>query len=190
MTHGLFTISRSALFLFVVGFSFATGMEPIRGEMPTSLAAQLNGGYFLLHQLSEDEAKLPLLLLVKHSPNEIKAFADRISRTAKETLATLDRLRKGDPSIQFDRNPLPQIEQDTRASIQADKQHQLLFGTSGSEFDRALLISQIEACTYGLHLAKVTAEQETDPDRAKTLQHVSAHWLRLRDEAYRLLRNY
>jgi hypothetical protein len=99
-------------------------------------------------------------------------------------------MQERDPIIQFDRNPLPRIERDARASIKDDKQHQLLFGTTDSEFARALLVSQIEACTYALHLSKILAEQETDRDRAKTLRHISAQWLGLRNEAFRILRNY
>ncbi len=190
MKHQLSNLSRAALFLFVIGASWAAGTAALWGDPSPGLTAKLNGGYFLLHQLSEDEAQLPLLLLVKHAPDEISTYADQISRTAKETLATLDRLQKGDPSIRFDRNPLPPIEQETRASIKADKQHQLLFGTSNSEFVRALLLAQIEACTYGLHLSKVLSEQETDPDRAKALKHLSAKWLAQRSEAFRILRDY
>jgi hypothetical protein len=151
---------------------------------------KLNGGYYLLHHVASDESQLPLLLLIKHAPPEVKDYADRISRTGKETVAVIERLQRGDASIQFDKNPLPAIEQDTRDSIKADKQHQLLFGTKDAEFVRALLVSQIEASTYALNLAKVLAEQEKDPDRVTTLHHLSAQWLEMRNQAFRLLRNY
>lgn len=163
---------------------------PGRGGETLDRQQKLNGGYYLLHKLSEDETQVPLLLIVKHAPKEISGYADQISKTAKQSLASLEHLQQDDSSIQFDRNPLPQIEQDTRASIKADKQHQLLFGTTDSEFVRALLVSQIEACTYGINLSKVLAEQETDPDRVKTLRHISAKWLDMRNEAFRILRNY
>jgi len=174
--------------LLLIGLNAA--MAPTRGDEATEQQEKLNGGYYLLHELNQDEAQVPLLLLVKHAPAEITTFADHISKTAKETLADLDRLQKDDPSIRFDRNPLPQMERDTRASIKADKQHQLLFGTTGSEFVRALLVAQIEASTYALNLSKVLAEQETDPHRVKILRHISARWLDMRNEAFRILRNY
>ena len=90
---------------------------------------KLNGGYYLLHHLASDEDQVPLLLVIKTAPPAVKDYADRISRTGKETLAALERMQQGDISLQFDKNPLPQIEQDVRDSIKADKQHHLLFGT-------------------------------------------------------------
>jgi hypothetical protein len=190
MMHLFPHVSRFALFSVLIGLSAMLAMIPTRGDGASSRQEKLNGGYFLLHQLSEDEAQVPLLLDVKHAPSEITAYADQISKTGKETVAALERLQDGDPSIQFDRNPLPQIERDTRASIKADKQHQLLFGTSDSEFVRAVLVAQIEASTYALNLSKILAEQETDPGRVKTLRHISAQWLDRRNKAFRILRNY
>ena len=174
----------------LIGWSLLAGTNFAHGDASSDRVGKLNGGYYLLYHVSSDEAQIPLLLLIKHSPGEIKTYADQISKTAKETVAALDRLQQGDSSLRFDRNPLPQIEQDTRDSIKADKQHQLLFGTTGSEFVRALIVSQIEASTYALNLSKVLAGQEKDSDRVKTLQHMSAKWLVLRNEAFRLLRNY
>ena len=131
-----------------------------------------------------------MLLLVKHAPPELSTFADQISKAGKETMEALERFQDLDPAIQFDRNPLPSIEQDVRDSIKGDKQHQLLFGTSNSEFVRALIVSQIEASTYALHLCKILAEQEKDSARIKTLRHLSAKWLEMRSKAFGILRNY
>jgi hypothetical protein len=164
--------------------------NPVQGEGISRQQEKLNGGYFLLHNLSEDEAQVPLLLDLKHAPPEIVAFANRMSQAGKATGATLDRFQEKDPAIQLDRNPLPQIEKDTRDSIKGDKQHQLLFGTTGSEFVRAFLVSQIEASTYAVNLSKVLAAQESDPQRTKTLRRVSAQWLALRNDAFRILRNF
>lgn len=152
--------------------------------------AKLNGGYYLLHKLSNDEAQLPLLLDLKTAPAEVQKFANRISKIAKETEGDIETMRDRDPALRYDQNPLPAIEQETRESISSDKQHMLLFGKKGPEFVRALLNTQIEATSYGLNLCKVLADQETDPGRAKTLRHLSAQWLALRDEAFRILRNY
>jgi hypothetical protein len=149
----------------------------------------LNGGYYLLHHLCEDEAKLPLLLDVKDAPPEIEKYAVHISKTAKESITALEHLQENDPHLNFDKNPLPRIERDVRESIQADKQHQLLFGTTGAEFVRALLVSQVEASSYARNLAKVLSQQEKNPDRVKTLQHISVQWRAIHEEAMRLLRS-
>jgi len=173
--------------LLGAGSFFATAASPAES---TEKQANLNGGYHLLHKLSGDESQLPMLLLVKHAPPELATFADEISKVGKETMAALDRFQDQDPAIHFDRNPLPSIEQDVRDSIKGDKQHQLLFGTSDSEFVRALVVSQIEASTYGLNLCKTLADQEDDPARIKTLRRLSDKWLEVRRKAFQILRNY
>jgi hypothetical protein len=176
------------LTLACIGVIFT--MTPSPGDEPDQHQAKLNGGYYLLHQLADDEAQLPILLDLKHAPPEVVQYADKISKAGKETEGALEEMQDHDSKIQLDRNPLPPIEQNVRDSIKDDKQHQLLFGTSNAEFVRALIISQIEATTYALHLSKVLADQESDPARVKKLQHLSAHWLALRNEAFSILRNY
>jgi hypothetical protein len=163
------------------GFTF------IHGDDTGARQEKLNGGYYLLHHLCDDEAQLPLLLDVKHAPEAIKTFAIRISKTAKESNSLLEQMQDSDPALKFDQNPLPSIERDVRASIQDEKQHQLLFGTSDAPFVRALLVSQIEASNYGHNLAKVLSEQESDPKRIKLLERISAKWLAIHAEAFRLL---
>lgn len=160
------------------------------GNETTAVRDNLNGGYYLLHKVCSNEDQLPLLLNVKSTPKELETFADKISRTAKESLAALDRFQEHDKSLDFDKNPLPKIERDVRKSITGEKQHQLLFGASGPDFARALLASQIEASAYAENLAKVLAEQETNADRSKTLHRISEQWRAIHEQAFALLRNY
>jgi hypothetical protein len=124
---------------------------------------------------------------VKHTSAEIESFADKISKTAKESSAVLEYMQDDDPALKFNPNPLPSIERDVRESIQDEKQHQLLFGTNDAEFERALLVSQIEASNYAHNLAKVLAEQETDPKRIKSLEKISSKWLAIHQESFHLL---
>jgi len=180
--------SRASFFCFLIFLLFAANL--ICPAEPSEKQAKLNGGYYLLHKLGDDESQLPLLLDLKHAPPEVSPYADQISKMGKETMKTIEGFQDHDPALQFDRNPLPAIEQDTRASIKDDKQHQLLFGTHDSEFVRALLVSQIEATSYATNLCKVLADQESDPARAKTLARLGAKWLDLRSKAFELLRHY
>ena len=152
------------LFCLWCGVSIAT---PAKGGETSAHRDYLNGGYYLLHHLCEDEAKLPLLLDVKDAPPEIEKYADSISKTAKESMADLERMQESDARLNFDKNPLPRIERDVRESIEDEKQHQLLFGATGAEFVRALLVSQVEASSYALNLAKVLSQQEKDPAGSK-----------------------
>jgi hypothetical protein len=182
----LFPVFLAPWFIVMLGCLFGD-FTLVRGSETSATQEKLNGGYYLLHQLCDDEAQLPLLLDVKHAPDAIKDFAIRVSETAKESNHLLDQMQDSDPLLNFDQNPLPSIERDVRASIQDEKQHQLLFGTSDDAFVRALLVSQIEASNYAHNLAKVLAEQENDPKRIKCLEKISSKWIAIHTEAFRLL---
>lgn len=155
----------------------------------SSRMQKLNDGYYLLHHLCADESQLPMLFIIKDAPADVEHFADRIGKTAKESIATLDRMKDDDDSLRFDKNPLPQVEQDVRDSIADEKQHQLVFGTKDQEFVRALMVSQIEAANYAVNLTKVLADQENNPRRIKELEHMSSQWTLIRSGAYRFLRD-
>ena len=101
-------------------------------------------------------------------------------------MATLDQLQSADKAIDFEQNPLPRLEIEVRKSIAADKQHQLIFATSGPAFVRALVVSQIEAANYAKHLAQVLAEHESG-QTSQALEKMSDKWAREVDKAYALL---
>jgi hypothetical protein len=150
--------------------------------------AKENQGYYLLHKLSDDESQLDLILIAKDTTPEVASYLKRVSKTAVETLEALDQLKAHDKALDWDKNPLPEFERDVRGAIHDEKQHQLLFGTKGAEFARAILVSQIEATTYALNIAKVLADQETNAHRVKILRHLSEQWQTRQHEAYQLLR--
>ena len=149
--------------------------------------AYLNNGYSLLYQLCDQEKPVDMILIVKTTPRDVADFIHEVAKTSKDNEALLEDLQDHDKAIRFDRGGLPQFELNTRDAIKADKQHMLLFGTTDKAFARALLVTQIEAGSYCMNLAKVLADAETNPHRAAALQKISASWEKLRDKAYRLL---
>ena len=151
---------------------------------------ELKSGYYLLHQLADDESGVSMLFLAKDAPEQIGSYGKQVSQTGKETVTAIDKMEDQNPSLRMGKDPLPQIELDVRAYIRDDKEHQLLFGSSGNEFVRVFLTTQIQASTYGLNLCKVLADKETNPRRAQVLREMGAKWQKLRDDAFRLLRNY
>jgi len=162
----------------------------VRGEDSQSYRDNLNAGYFLLHDLLDNEHEVPLLLDIKTAPQEIQDFAKKVSLTAEDGKVTLDKIRDSDPKISWDKNPLPQFEQDVRAAIKGDKQHQLLFGTKDANFVRAFLVSQAEASMYAANIAKIMSEQDKNPWHQREFSHISERWHALHEEDFRLLRNY
>jgi len=167
----------------LMGFLLLGSSLPGKAAPPSNLQV----GFYLLHDVCHEESQVHLITMVKTTPGDLTDYVNHISRTADQTLAVIERLEKDDPSLRLDNNPLPPFEQEVRGSIRADKQHQLLFGVSGPSFTRALLLTQIEATNYILHIAKVLAGEDTDADRAHTLRKISGRWLTLRDRGVVLL---
>jgi hypothetical protein len=177
-------------FTLFFAFCFLISLTALHGSDASSYRDNLNAGFFLLHGLLDNEASLPILLDLKTSPKEIQDFADEISRTAKEGEAAMDKMHDADPKISWDQNPLPKFEQDVRASITGEKEHQLLFGTKGTEFVRAFLVSQSEASKYAANIAKVMAQQDKNSWHQREFSHISDRWHAIYEEDFRLLRNY
>lgn len=147
------------------------------GDLPT--------GFYLLHGVCDEESGVHLLPLVKTTPPDVVDYVNRISKVAADNVAMIERMEDRDPSLKLDRNPLPKFEQKVRAAIRADKEHTLLFGTSGPAFVRALLLAQIEGSNYISFMAKVLAEE--DPQQSRSLMKISVQWRKLREEGIRLL---
>jgi hypothetical protein len=181
----LFAVCAVVFLAPLIGFSGVA-----RADDGAATRSNINGGCFLLHDLLDNEASLPILLDLKTAPPEIQAFAIKISRAAKSGMRTLEVMRDHDASMNWDHNPLPKIEQDIRASITDEKEHQLLFGTKGPDFARALLVSQAEASKYAANIAKVLSAQDSNPDHRRDFKRISEQWHALNDEDFRLLRNY
>jgi hypothetical protein len=148
---------------------------------------ELNNGYSLMHRLCEQEKQVDMILIVKTTPKAVADFAHEVSKTAGENLDSFDRMAAHDPAIRFDVPGLPPIETQTRKSIQDDKQHMLLFGTKDADFAKTLLVTQVEAGTYGMNMCKVLADDEPNGRRATELRRISSRWEKLRDKAYTLL---
>jgi hypothetical protein len=160
---------------------------PVSAKPSAGSAEDLRDGFYLLHEVCHEETQVSLITLIKTTPPNVTDYVKRISSLAKESEATLDRLRDHDSSLRDAEDPLPPFERATRSSIRADKQHLLLFGSKGSTFAKRLIFTQIEASNYILHLSKVWADRDPDADRAATLRKMSAQWLKIREEGFRLL---
>jgi len=161
---------------------------PARGDTTAPGSRQdLRAGFFLLHQVCDQESQVDMLNIIKTTPPEVGDYVKRVSGLAKETLATLDRFADHDSSLQDTTDPLPPFEQATRKNIEAEKEHSLLFGTKGKTYARRLLFSQIQAATYIVNLSQTWSERDPDADRDVTMRRMSERWAKIREEGFRLL---
>jgi len=152
----------------------------------TATQSSLNDGYSLFYHFCDQESELSLLLWVKTTPPDIADYARRISSTAKDDMAILTKFGATDSALRLDKVSLPGFELDVRKSMDDDRKQQLLWGSSGAGFAQAVRMTQSEATNYGLHVAKVLAQMEPDPERARAMRHIADNWTALHAEAYKL----
>jgi hypothetical protein len=145
-----------------------------------------NNAYSLLYDLLDDERHVSKLLIVKRDSRELNRLINRISDVSAEGVDRLKRFAAKDPSLNLKVMGLPPAEQATRKAIAETKRNQLL-GRSGADFERTLLLTQMEALSYGTHLAGVAATNDFDPTRAGYLSTLSAALKHLHSEVAQLL---
>jgi len=158
-------------------------------DSKTTAPAQISShGYSLLFDLLGDEQNVSKLLIVKRDRPELKKLAKQISETAGKAHKDLEKLAKH-ANIDLKDPGLPDAETQTRKSISREKGKTLL-AEKGDDFEFALLLTQNEALTYGVHLAGVLAAGEGQSERMRFLQRLSSDLTQLRQEVTRMLREH
>jgi hypothetical protein len=166
-----------------------TGCQSPRARPASgSSAAQAtrNNCYSLLHQLLDEQKDVSMLRFIKREHTDVKNLVKKIATTSGTGAKLLEEFAKDDPSIKLDDIRLPPGELATRDAIASTKEKELLSQT-GDEFELTLLLTQTEALSYAWHLAKVTGENEPQPDRAHALAGVSKDMENLYHEVFEML---
>lgn len=166
-----------------------TGCQsPKARPAPGNIATQStrNNCYSLLHDLLEDQKNVSLLLFIKREQNDVNTLIKAIAENSATAAKLLEEFAKHDPSISLDDMRLPSGEVATREAIAATKKKDLL-DESGDTFELSLLLTQLQALSYGWHLAKIASENETQPDRARTLAGIREDMKHLYRETFALL---
>ena len=148
---------------------------------------EVRDGFFLVLDTCTREQKLHFLPIVKTTPPEVSDYLKQISVAADETIKTIHHLQETDGSLRTEKSPLPVIEQKARKLFIGAAQQNVIFGTKGPDYVRALLVDQIQESVYIGSVARVTSDADTDTDRAKTVSKIANRWLKLRDRGYHLL---
>ena len=166
-----------------------TGCQsPKAGPPSGGSAAQStrNNCYSLLHQLLDEQKDVSLLRFIKFERSDVKQLVKRIATTSGTGAKLLEAFAKDDPTIRLDDIRLPPGELAARDAIASTKEKELL-GQTGDTFELTLLLTQTEALSYASHLAKVTGENEPQPDRARALAGISKDMQNLYHEVFMLL---
>jgi uncharacterized membrane protein YccC len=133
-----------------------------------------------LYDLLNDEKNLSKLLIVKRESKELNELVKNISAVAGDRVKRLERLTKADRALDLHAMGLPAGEVATRDAAAKTKERELL-QAKGADFEFKLLLSQAEALNYGAHLAKVAAENGSQPERAREFSALSEEMKRLQD---------
>lgn len=145
-----------------------------------------NNAYSLLHQLMQDERRVSGILLIKRERPELDVLIKEIARATGDAADQLKDFTKQDRSIVLDAHALPPAEQAARDATAETRKSELL-GSSGAEFERHLLLSQIEALSYATHLAQVAAQNDSNTGRSQYLLKLSGTMRDLYSRSLRLL---
>jgi hypothetical protein len=173
---------KYALLAGLVAFTGAT-----RSHAQSKAPQQsLNDGYSQFYSFCGQEKNLSLLNFVKTTTPEIADYEKRISETATRDMAILTKFAANTQALRLDTVSLSSFETSVRHSMDADREHRLIFGASGASYSEAVLMTQCEATNYGLHVAKILSQIDPNSDRAAAMNRIFEHWSRLHEEAYRL----
>ena len=164
------------------------GGSSVRAADSPGGQAALNDGYSLFYDFCNQESQMSLLFWFKSAPHDISDYGTRISATAKDDMAILKKFAAADSAIRLEKVSLPGFELNVRASMAADRKQQLVWDNSGAAFTQSVCLIQSEVTNYGLHVAKILAETEPDPDRAREMGLIYKKWLALHAEAAKLSR--
>jgi hypothetical protein len=141
----------------------------------------------LLDDLLGEEKHLSKVLLVKWETPKLEELVKDISHTAAEGSDFLKTLRPKEHGNDAPPTFLPPGEKAVREAIAKTKKDQLL-GNKGAEFEFQLLLTQVQALNYGSHLAKVIAENEPHPARAREFKQLAAKLNTLYDRTIEMLK--
>jgi hypothetical protein len=144
--------------------------------------------YSLLYQLLEQQKNVSKLLIIKRERADLKRLIKSIASASAAGAKTLEKFAKEDVSLPLKQSSLPPGEAATREAIAGTRTKELL-AASGDDFELSLLMTQSEALSYAWHLAKVAAENETQPARAHYLTELSEEMKNLHAEVISLLRS-
>ena len=179
--------SLMAVMLSVTCVLTACQSPKLRAPIESGVASTTqNNCYSLLHDLLNDEKNVSLLRFIKRERVDVKKLVKKIAVNSAIGAKLLEKFARDDASIRLDDTRLPTGEVATREAIAATRKKELL-GQTGDEFELTLLLTQTEALSYASHLAKVAAENESQPDRARALAGLSEDMKSLYHEAFTML---
>jgi hypothetical protein len=150
--------------------------------------ATRNNAASLLYDLLGDEKNVSKLLIIKRDRRELHEVIKNVASTSDAARKSLEKLAREDATLDLKTMALPPGEKAARASESKARASELLHA-SGAALEFKLLLTQAEALAYATHLAKVAAENESSPTRAKAFAEISGQMNARLQDVLNLLRS-
>ncbi len=166
--------TRLLILLFALSMTGCfTTQKNMKSGIDSSEVRVRNEGYSLLYRLLSDEGNVDKILYVKSADKPIADFIKEIAATYRDSAEQLKRFQESDPALDVKMKlVLPEIDEKARGAIAFATAKELLT-SSGEEFERRLLLTQVSATNYGTHLSRVLLDRETDPQRKAYLENLA-----------------
>ncbi len=132
-----------------------------------------NNAVSLLYDLTQEEKNVGKILIIKSGSKEFDGLIKAIAQTTGDSGVRLEQLAADDPQMKLHALELPAGEKATRAAIAKTKEHELLF-SSGDNFQFNMLLTQVDALSYGWHLAKIAGDNSQRPEEVRAFVEISA----------------
>lgn len=187
MMRAFLSVAVLSFLLAVSGCASRYQTSVPAGTLAVTKSQTLNNAASLLFDLLNDEKNVGKVLLIKHDREELHQLIKAISQTAGEAVKELERLAEQDSTLHLDRMNLPPGELAARAAEGKTKTGELLHA-SGTEFEFKLLLTQVQALGYGVHLAQVAAENSAPRHEREFFSGLSTDLDRLYEQSLALMR--
>jgi hypothetical protein len=156
------------------------GEDPQKAELRSNAAG-------LLYDLLEQEKNVSKVFAVKDASKQVTRLVRLIAATASVEDRELTQLAAVDSSLNIKSMGLPPGETAARKAESKSEEYDLLF-SSGINFEFNLLLTQAQAENYGWHLAKVAAENSTQPSEKRTFTDISMQMELLYEDTVKQMR--
>ncbi len=169
--------------MFVISVIFVLGVSSAYASTntaPTTGQTHLNDGYSALKLFLEDEQYLTLIRRTKSIltfsgiSEPSKKLIDEIADTSEKALDELERMAAYNPSITIEDMSDHTLAKATLDSMRMETAKEFL--VSGEDFEKSLLVSQMQVLRVISHLAKQLEQNETNTRRKVWLKQLAARY--------------
>lgn len=161
----------------VVAGAALLAAAPAAAESEAADTRELSHGYAMFHLAASRLSHIDKALWLKAEPETVTDLLEALATTMGELVASLEGYQDTPPAIRLDDTGLPRLEVEKRQSVYLARGLELgtpIFGRTGTDFERTLLLSLSAAINQQVHLLKVMQDDEPAEPRKAWLRDAHA----------------